>query len=141
MKNSNDTIGNRSRDLPVCSAVPQSLRHRVPPLYASYLAQFMADKSFFQQKLKVYLNACRLSNFTSNPDSNILRTFFQSNYTHSEQLAVLCFLALLVFHKDSEIQQNNNERSCYNALKFESLYLLTVIITTAHYGPGWHLGQ
>jgi hypothetical protein len=33
MKNSNDTIRNRSRDLPVCSAVPQPLRHqqRVPP--------------------------------------------------------------------------------------------------------------
>jgi hypothetical protein len=30
MKNSNDTIGNRFRDLPVCSAVPQPLRHRVP---------------------------------------------------------------------------------------------------------------
>jgi hypothetical protein len=30
MKNSNDTMGNRSRDLPVCSAVPQPLRHRVP---------------------------------------------------------------------------------------------------------------
>jgi hypothetical protein len=29
MKNSNDIIGNRSRDLPVCSAVPQPLRHRV----------------------------------------------------------------------------------------------------------------
>jgi hypothetical protein len=28
MKNSNDTVGNRSRDLPVCSAVPQPLRHR-----------------------------------------------------------------------------------------------------------------
>jgi hypothetical protein len=27
MKNSNDTIGNRSRDLPVCSAVPQTQRH------------------------------------------------------------------------------------------------------------------
>jgi hypothetical protein len=31
MKNSNDTIGNRSRDFPVCSAVPHPLRHRVPP--------------------------------------------------------------------------------------------------------------
>jgi hypothetical protein len=30
MKNS-DIIGNRSRDIPVCSAVPQPLRHRVPP--------------------------------------------------------------------------------------------------------------
>jgi hypothetical protein len=24
-------MGNRSRDLPVCSAVPQPLHHRVPP--------------------------------------------------------------------------------------------------------------
>jgi hypothetical protein len=31
MKNSNDTIGNRFRDLPVCSAVLESHRHRVPP--------------------------------------------------------------------------------------------------------------
>jgi hypothetical protein len=30
MKNSNDTIGNRSLDLPVCSAVPQPLHHRLP---------------------------------------------------------------------------------------------------------------
>jgi hypothetical protein len=34
MKNS-DTIGNRSRDLPVCSAVLQPLRHRVPRIYCS----------------------------------------------------------------------------------------------------------
>ena len=26
MKNSNDTIGNRTRDLPACSAVPQPMR-------------------------------------------------------------------------------------------------------------------
>jgi hypothetical protein len=32
MKNSNDTIGNRTQDLPVCSAVPQS----TAPLYAEY---------------------------------------------------------------------------------------------------------
>jgi hypothetical protein len=31
MKISNDAIGNRSRDLPVCSAVRQPLRHRVLP--------------------------------------------------------------------------------------------------------------
>jgi hypothetical protein len=33
MKNSNDTIGNRTRDLPVCNAVSQPLRHRVPRLH------------------------------------------------------------------------------------------------------------
>jgi hypothetical protein len=35
-KNSNDTIGNRSRDLPVCSAVPQPLRHRMPHFKCTY---------------------------------------------------------------------------------------------------------
>jgi hypothetical protein len=30
MKNSKDTIENQSRDLPVCSAVPRPLHHRVP---------------------------------------------------------------------------------------------------------------
>jgi hypothetical protein len=29
MKRSSDTIGNRTRGLPECSAVPQPLRHRV----------------------------------------------------------------------------------------------------------------
>jgi hypothetical protein len=33
MKKSGDTIGSRTRDLPVCSAVPQPLRHRVPHLF------------------------------------------------------------------------------------------------------------
>jgi hypothetical protein len=33
MKNSNDTIGNRTRDLPACSAVPQSTAPpRAPPV-------------------------------------------------------------------------------------------------------------
>jgi hypothetical protein len=31
MKKSSYTIGNRTRQLPVCSAVPQPIRHRVPP--------------------------------------------------------------------------------------------------------------
>jgi hypothetical protein len=35
MKNSNDTIENRFRELPVCSAVPQPLRHRVPSVDSS----------------------------------------------------------------------------------------------------------
>jgi hypothetical protein len=37
MKNSSDTIGNRSRGLSVCSAVPQQLRHRVIPRTDSIL--------------------------------------------------------------------------------------------------------
>jgi hypothetical protein len=30
VKNSSDTMGNRNRNVPACSAVPQPLRHRVP---------------------------------------------------------------------------------------------------------------
>jgi hypothetical protein len=41
MKKSKDTIGNRSRDLPVYSAVPQPLRHRVPPIKCIYVADIM----------------------------------------------------------------------------------------------------
>ena len=33
LKNSDDTIGNRNRDLPVCSVVPEPLRHRAPHLF------------------------------------------------------------------------------------------------------------
>jgi hypothetical protein len=33
LKNSNDNIGNGTRDLPVCSVVPSPLRHRTPPVY------------------------------------------------------------------------------------------------------------
>jgi hypothetical protein len=29
VKKCSDTVGNRTRDLPVCSAVPQPLRHRI----------------------------------------------------------------------------------------------------------------
>jgi hypothetical protein len=42
IKNSNDTIGNRSRDLPVCSAVPQPLRHRVPQVHIYTTLKFLA---------------------------------------------------------------------------------------------------
>jgi hypothetical protein len=47
MKKSSDTIGNRTRDLPVCSAVPQPLRHRVPlfrPLRLAFLRNVLAFK-------------------------------------------------------------------------------------------------
>jgi hypothetical protein len=36
MKNSNDTIGTRSRDLPVCSEVPHPLCYHVPPENTMY---------------------------------------------------------------------------------------------------------
>jgi hypothetical protein len=43
MKISIDIIGNRSRDRPVCSAVPQPQRHRVPP-YSESPFEMLARK-------------------------------------------------------------------------------------------------
>ena len=38
MKNSNDTIGNRTRDLPACSSVLQTTRPpRAPDFYSTYI--------------------------------------------------------------------------------------------------------
>jgi hypothetical protein len=41
LKNSSDTIGNRTRDLPVCRAVPQSLRHLGPRYIYIYIYLFI----------------------------------------------------------------------------------------------------
>jgi hypothetical protein len=45
MKNSSDTIGNRTRDLMVCSAVPQPLHHRLPHLANSTVSNQRRPKS------------------------------------------------------------------------------------------------
>jgi hypothetical protein len=45
MENSSDKIGNRSRDLAVCSTVPQPLRHRVPPTEMSARNTFWGIKA------------------------------------------------------------------------------------------------
>jgi hypothetical protein len=55
MKNS-DTIGNRSRDLPVCSSVPQPLRHRVPPcLVVPYI---IYDVTTIETVINSYITTC-----------------------------------------------------------------------------------
>jgi hypothetical protein len=51
MKNSSDTIGNRSRDLPVCSAVPQPLRHRVPLSNTQTHQNYLGNFNFSQSSL------------------------------------------------------------------------------------------
>jgi hypothetical protein len=45
MKNFNDTIGNRSHDLPVCGAVPQPLRHCVPPHCKHYQPKICSSRT------------------------------------------------------------------------------------------------
>jgi len=49
MKNSNDTIGNRTRDLPACSAVPQPIT--LPRLISRYDSKFTKKKSRYIPQL------------------------------------------------------------------------------------------
>jgi len=42
LKNSNDIIGIRTRDLPVCSVVPQPLRYRAPLIIDLSKAKYTA---------------------------------------------------------------------------------------------------
>jgi hypothetical protein len=51
MKNSNDTIGNRTRGLRACGAVPQrtALPRAPKPMY--YISQFFLQLEYFRQKL------------------------------------------------------------------------------------------
>jgi hypothetical protein len=83
MKNSNDTIGNRSRDLPVCSAVPQPLRHRdKEQLSASKTLVFAqhrqhceitgAQKRFPTQRDNHFLLKSDLQNKSLNPWFSVL---------------------------------------------------------------------
>jgi hypothetical protein len=44
MKNSNDTIENRSHDLPACSTVPQPLRHHLASPDRDNITGFFTEK-------------------------------------------------------------------------------------------------
>jgi len=51
MKNSNETIGNRARDLPACSAVPQSTAPRLVPLISILIKNNIWGTGFLGHKL------------------------------------------------------------------------------------------
>jgi hypothetical protein len=56
MENSNDSIGNRTRDLPVCSAVPQSTAP--PPSTAITIHNNSTNKIHTSKKYR--LSSCRI---------------------------------------------------------------------------------
>jgi len=49
MKNSSDAVGNRTRDVAACSAVPQ-LRHRMPPMWKHGRAKQNTDDNIIQHR-------------------------------------------------------------------------------------------
>ena len=62
MKNSNDTIGNRTPDLPVCSAVPQSTAP--PRVYALLAYNTLLFRRYFEAYLGLYLSSNINPSFT-----------------------------------------------------------------------------
>jgi hypothetical protein len=63
IKNSNDTIGNRCRDLSVCSAVPQPT---APPRAPLLLLQLIV--------VVVVFNCCNNGNDNNNNDNNAVKS-------------------------------------------------------------------
>jgi hypothetical protein len=73
MKNSSDTIGNKSSDLPVCSAVPQPLRHRVPHSSTTPCTKFGHGKRM--------LNKIQLTMKTFSYKENKMNLYMKSNFS------------------------------------------------------------
>jgi hypothetical protein len=83
MKNSNKTIGNRSRDLPVCSTVPQPLRHRVPlPLWGTWINTVQPDTP--PMSIRHMRNACCVTKATN---------------THTEYVIFIAFPLQQLLHE------------------------------------------
>jgi hypothetical protein len=78
MKNSSDTIGNRYRDLPVSSAVPQPLHHRVPPIKNIIFVTETPFRKTFLQHSNVQLIGCPILLFgivrSQKPTINVIVT-------------------------------------------------------------------
>ena len=65
MKNSNDTIGNRTRDLPTCGAVPQPTAPPRAPLYNKPIKYFVSPSTVLGDLHK----AVTVALFTSGKDA------------------------------------------------------------------------
>jgi hypothetical protein len=83
MKNSNDNIGNRSRGLPVCRAVPQPLRYLVPPILR------VSSHIHFVQQLKVKVKAAFRGVFGTEAFVQVYCTLAPRNFLPSP-LEALC---------------------------------------------------
>ena len=71
MKNSNEPIGNRTRDLPACSPVSQQLRHRVPPHLLRYTATNCGE-----QEVALYRGLTAVKKVLEKPAASVFTVFF-----------------------------------------------------------------
>jgi len=75
MKNSNDTIGNRARDLPACSAVPQPTAPPLAPKEHTYHHKITTE-------LTLYVTYTGNKPFTRNHRKHIRTTSHRERKTH-----------------------------------------------------------
>jgi hypothetical protein len=88
MKYSNDTIGNRTRDLPVCSAVARALRHRMQDLTpADY---FLFPKLKFPLKWRHFQTLEEIQCAVTRELNNISKTAFLEGMKKLKERANKC---------------------------------------------------
>jgi len=84
MKNSNDTIGDRTRDLPVCSAVPQPTALPRAPFYLKYMFHWHTDN-----KLLLYIILLHIFINCHWVVTRWQYTFTHKQYTEQQKYCVL----------------------------------------------------
>jgi hypothetical protein len=105
MKNSKDTIGNRSRALPFCSAVPQPLRNRVTPFRREYPVLSLRLSNCFLRLLP-RLSVASIPPFIF-PSITCRRRQFLHKMTNPVGLPFTYFTYLLITYFTYSLTQSN----------------------------------
>jgi hypothetical protein len=147
MKNCNDTIRNRTHDLPVCSAVPQLLRHHVPPIHSTKI--FLSLN--YTYTMRYWFQFCeQCFRSTSVYHINIglfiykvIRSTYQQYlciyfYAHLQKLwnTTISFVMSVCLHRTTQLPLHLYEiwylKNFWNIRKFKFYYNLMRITGTLH---------
>jgi hypothetical protein len=115
MKNSSDTIGNQTRDLPACSAVPQPTALPHAPMHATYPSHIILLEVFilipYLMNIKSYIVPLYCSSSSWPPITlHRIAPIAHDNLSHymasyAEDLYINCY------------HTNINRKSCYHDIK------------------------
>ena len=129
MKNSNDTTGNRTRDLPVCSAVPQPpMRHRVRQkrtVGSPISGHFLQTSSPRRRKMSTYIPLFRVAitvNFTSEFRELCTATTYKHNLIsyirYLQSIFFITPLMTLCFQLPSSAGDLHDSIWCFRSIYF-----------------------
>jgi len=134
MKNYNDTVGNRTRDLPVCSAVPQpTTSHRAPPPpFGFFLFDFNLNINVltnFASNLKLHINPfiCSRPHWARRDmEKIIVRSFGMFSQTLQERKCIIQLIILSVMRFNIMTSRCYITKSCIsheNRYKYVILFM------------------